>query len=126
MTPNALWMSSILKSVESGPSERELDEAPLLDQWSNVSFPNEDVMRLFGIVVGHPTICDRTLTTSPLFAVDLRAGFARTRSRWYRLTSNFVPANEDEKEAELDALVAALNVLRTSLRSLLNDQMEVE
>jgi hypothetical protein len=119
-------MSSILKSVESGPSERELDEAPLLDQWSNVSFPDEDVMRLFGAVVGHPTICDRTLTTSPLFAVDLSAGLARTRSRWYRLTSNFVPANEDEREAELDALVTALDVLRTSLRSQLNDQMEVE
>lgn len=126
MRNNADWIRSILESIKTGPSEAELDEAPTLDRWSNVSYPNEDVMRLHGVVTGHPTIDDRTLTTSPLFAVDVDSGLARSRSRWYRLTPNFVPANEHERDAELAALVRCLDVQRKSLWDQLAGQAVTE
>ena len=123
---DAEWIAAVLASAEAGPTKSDLKDAPLLDHWSNVSYPGEDVMRLFGVVKNHPTIDDRTLTTSPLFAVNLAAGWARTRSRWYRLSPNFVPAIEADRDAELAALVAGLDVLRAGIRRSLREHQNTE
>lgn len=66
------------------PGEVELAEAPLLTSWIIEPLPG-GLLRLVGVVSGHPLIRDGWCTTSPLIAADSDAGWARTVSRYYRL-----------------------------------------
>ena len=43
------------------------------------------MVRLIGVVSGHPSIADGWCTTSVVLAADEAAGWARTVSRYYRL-----------------------------------------
>lgn len=66
------------------PSKDELRDAPLLMDWKVYLAP---IPHLRGIVLGHPWITDgHTCRTSELFTLDPIAGYARTLSRFYRLT----------------------------------------
>jgi hypothetical protein len=61
----------------------DLNEAPLLTDWTA---SNRLRPCLEGTVIGHPRLGDRTISTSELFAIDRKAGWARTFSRFYRLS----------------------------------------
>ena len=68
--------------LENGwPDKAELPDAPLLEDW-HVS--SRHVPNLEGNPVGHPLL-DGWTRTSPLHALSVEAGVARTQSRWYRL-----------------------------------------
>ncbi len=73
------------------PSPESLPDAPVLQDWilSQRSSPN-----LEGIAVGHPLLEGWT-HTSILHALSVRAGVARTQSRWYRLGSPMVRMIDD-------------------------------
>ena len=78
------------------PSSRELETAPLIEEWVMTIVPPDGGPSLFGRVTGHPLIEDgRSVCTSELVALDREAGWARTRSRYYRLGRE---AGEDEVE----------------------------
>lgn len=66
------------------PNETDLAGAPLLSGWA-VEPQEPDLIRLVGIVTGHPSIPDGWCTTSIVLAADEEAGWARTVSRYYRL-----------------------------------------
>lgn len=66
------------------PGEAELADAPLLSNWCAELQPS-GLVRLVGIVTGHPFIADGWCTTSPVLAADTAANWVRTVSRYYRL-----------------------------------------
>lgn len=68
------------------PSERELADAPLLSNWSLARVTGDVGLALVGSVEGHPRLGDRpAVVTSELVAFYPEHGWARTRSRVYRL-----------------------------------------
>lgn len=69
------------------PNEVILDRAPILTQWSTSVPGAHGLVRLLGIVTGHPLIPDHHgVQTSPLVALDTRSRqWVRTASRFYRL-----------------------------------------
>ena len=76
------------------PSSTVLAAAPLITDWS-LAARMIPVAALTGTVVGHPVITTgHVAITSELFAIDRVKGWARTRSRFYRLGRP-----EDEGEA---------------------------
>jgi len=66
------------------PSDAELADAPVLDLWAFEPIGG-GLVRLVGIVHGHPILDDGPCTTSPLLAIDPQRMWARTVSRLYRL-----------------------------------------
>lgn len=66
------------------PGEAELSAAPLLSHWAIEPLPS-GLVRLVGVVSGHPLIPDGWCTTSPVLAADEDAGWVRTVSRYYVL-----------------------------------------
>ncbi|MCJ2138424.1 DUF6634 family protein [Methylobacterium sp. E-066] len=66
------------------PGEGELRVAPRLWQWRVIAYP---VHHLVGIVLRHPLLRDGQIRTSELLTYDPERGYARTRSRFYRLES---------------------------------------
>ncbi|MGI6852056.1 DUF6634 family protein [Mesorhizobium sp. 1B3] len=60
------------------------ENAPILDFWSVGVRP---AACLIGRAAGHPILCgqDREIITSDLVVISEELGWARTRSRWYRL-----------------------------------------
>lgn len=75
------------------PSPEELPEAPVLDAWvlSQRAVPN-----LQGRAVDHPVLSGDWTHTSPLHAISVAAGVARTQSRWYRLGEPLVRLDEEK------------------------------
>lgn len=68
------------------PSERELADAPVLSNWSLARVSGDVGLALVGSVRGHPRLADRpAVVTSELLAFYPEHGWARTRSRVYRL-----------------------------------------
>lgn len=65
-----------------GPSQAELDAAPVLQDWY---LEPEVGWALVGRVEGHPDLDARWIRTSPLYHLDALRSFARTLSRYYRL-----------------------------------------
>lgn len=73
------------------PNADDLRDAPLLMEWKVYLAP---VPHLQGIVLGHPYIPDGDICrTSELFTFDPTAGYARTRSRFYRLLLRPAPGS---------------------------------
>ncbi|MHA6730193.1 DUF6634 family protein [Devosia sp. A369] len=66
------------------PCDAELANAPLLSHWA-IGPQGSGLMRLVGIVAGHPSIRDGWCTTSIVLAANEEASWARTVSRYYRL-----------------------------------------
>ena len=65
------------------PTIRDFANAPVLENWS---VGRRSEIALVGEVIGHPDIIDgHRSTTSGLYYLDPRAGYARTQSRWWRL-----------------------------------------
>lgn len=74
-----------LERISEGlhPDVSALGEAPILSTWRVFIAP---IPHLEGFVVGHPKIDDGAMCiTSELITFDPFAGYARTRSRFYRL-----------------------------------------
>lgn len=69
----------------------ELDDAPTLHGWRHCTRPRP---ALAGYAVDHPVLGSRPVVTSEIFAIDHRAGWVRTFSRFYALGT---PA-DDSKE----------------------------
>lgn len=70
----------------SGPTERDLNEAPLLEGWQFKPYMS---YCLGGYVYGHPLLGSaREIHTSLLFALNETQHWARTFSRYYRLGSS--------------------------------------
>ncbi|MCJ8141059.1 DUF6634 family protein [Falsirhodobacter halotolerans] len=81
------WFDKVLRAIaaaETGPSEADLAQAPVLSDWKAAISPGLHVM-LWGEVTDHPLLGTASITTSQLIAIDAEAGWARTASRWYRL-----------------------------------------
>lgn len=73
-------------SRSPAPTPAELASAPLISSWIMTIHPGDGMPSLFGIVVNHPLIADgKSAITSELVAMNRGAGWARTRSRYYRL-----------------------------------------
>ncbi|MHA6299911.1 DUF6634 family protein [Devosia sp. CAU 1758] len=66
------------------PSPEDLSNAPLLTDWEP-RWTASGVMYLVGEVQGHPKLADGPCSTSLVLAADVREGWARTISRYYRL-----------------------------------------
>lgn len=77
-----------IAEAEAGPTKGDLMNAPLIDHWRPLRSGARTIV-LWGNVTGHPLLSRITTTTSPLLAIDVQAGWARTRSRWYALGRPF-------------------------------------
>lgn len=69
--------------VEGGPTADELAVAPLLSHWAAV--PGTGVLRLVGVVTGHPHVGPGPGTTSPVHAIDRAHAWMRSSNRLWRL-----------------------------------------
>jgi hypothetical protein len=69
----------------------ELDGAPKLDAWHLCLRPRP---ALAGWASDHPLLGSRQIVTSELFAIDCRAGWVRTASRFYTLGAAAAAATE--------------------------------
>ncbi|WP_051201495.1 DUF6634 family protein [Paracoccus aminophilus] len=77
-----------ISAAERGPTSEELASAPRLDFWQPLLDPGAMPL-LFGEVTDHPKLGTTTMTSSRLIAIDRKAGWARTISRWYCLDRPF-------------------------------------
>lgn len=77
-----------IAEAEAGPSDADLIGAPVIDHWRPLRSGSYTVV-LWGNVSGHPLLDRDTTTTSPLLAINLEAGWGRTKSRWYALGRPF-------------------------------------
>jgi hypothetical protein len=70
--------------IAKEPAGTQLAAAPVIDRWRVMSRP---APCLVGDVTGHPLLAGagRRVATSDLVLIDEDRGWARTRSRWYRL-----------------------------------------
>jgi len=78
----ALWRDLQRLASTGSPTQDDLQGAPLLANWRLSSRP---VRCLVGYVEGHPLLDGPLITTTPLWAADLDAGWIRTESRFYTL-----------------------------------------
>ncbi len=70
------------------PGPAELADAPILSHWAVETLLGGGLY-LIGEVSGHPRIADGWCTTSAILAIDVRAGWVRTISRYYLLGPKF-------------------------------------
>lgn len=80
-----------LERIQAGeaPTAQDLVRAPTLHRWRPVRLRNPDgaeAVVLSGTVTGHPDIPPGPATTSMIVAIDPGERWARTLSRWYRLS----------------------------------------
>jgi hypothetical protein len=87
---HAYRFAGLFAQAERGPAPEDLAGAPVLTQWSPALARRSDLV-LAGHVTGHPRLTGPWICTSPLVALDARAGWARSWSRWYRLGEPMAP-----------------------------------
>jgi hypothetical protein len=76
-------LAADLEAMTVFTPREELEDAPLLENWSIVTRP---VTALKGLITGHPLLGDRRqVVTSEVYAIDASARWARTLSRFYAL-----------------------------------------
>lgn len=75
--------------ARTNPTPETLADAPVLRNWlAAIGFAG--VPCLAGTVTGHPTLDDgKCIFTSALVALDPDGAWARSRSRWYRLDTEW-------------------------------------
>lgn len=112
-----------IAEAERGPTDEELLAAPYVNHY-RLETIGKSVQQIYGQVQGHPTIDDRYVTTTPLFGFDPDAGWARTRSRWYRLGPDWQLLNPDERDEMTRSIQRLLVATRAWLiERLRDDQM---
>lgn len=120
------WIDKALYAIEAaetGPSEADLANAPVLSDWK-VAVPPFAHVILIGEVLGHPILGNRSITTSQLIAIHPEARWARTVSRWYRLAQP-TPASMDTLARNLGLRSARAAATRFPITSFINlDEME--
>lgn len=74
----------LLDAIEAGsvPDAEDLEGAPTIDFWGRDA---DRPLSMAGLVRGHPTIPDGSVSTSAVIAIDEKAGWMRTIGRWYKL-----------------------------------------
>lgn len=77
-----------IKAVEFGPAVPELARAPEIDLWLPV-LHHLGAPCLWGQVRDHPILGGDDIMTSPVVALNVEEGWARSCSRWYRLGRPF-------------------------------------
>lgn len=81
------------------PGIKDFLDAPVIEDWS---IAHRTDIAITGIVTGHPRNADGRIITSPVHYLDPVAKFARTLSRWYRLSwSGGRPVQRDGSEGVL-------------------------
>lgn len=85
------------------PIPDDLTSAPALSDYT-IAVDQMGLLRLVGQVCGHPRLGDAWITTSSIWQIDPRGTFARTSSRWYRLSAGF----QESLEAGTDPTPAAM------------------
>lgn len=86
---------ALLATIEQGPTPKDLEAAPLPHLWQAAAAQRTGLPLLWGCVAGHLLLRDGWIHTSPLIALGTDLGWAKTRSRWYRLGT---PLNEVEEK----------------------------
>lgn len=113
----------VLKAIadaERGPTDEELSNAPYVNHYCLETI-GKSVQQIYGQLQGHPTIDDRYVTTTPLFAFDPDAGWARTRSRWYRLGSDWQLLNPEERGEMVVTVQSLLKATRGWVAAKIHD-----
>ncbi|MFQ6547103.1 DUF6634 family protein [Aestuariibius sp. 2305UL40-4] len=102
--------------VRRGPTSTDLADAPELSDWRLEAHGRN--LRLHGCVSGGKAKKKSYLTTSALVAFEPDAGWARTRSRWYRLAPSWLVTNPKEREEMIAETQSYLGrMVETTLRS---------
>lgn len=109
-------MLTAIQAAEDGPTDADLIDAPTLDFW-RIEMWN-DHFRIYGECSDHPEIDDRYVTTAPLLALNSSGGWARSRTRWYKIGPNFYSPEPEKKTAQyLCEVERALNLQRQQVRA---------
>jgi hypothetical protein len=114
-----------IADAERGPTDEELSDAPYVNHY-RLETIGKSVQQIYGQVQGHPTIDDPYVTTTPLFAFDPDAGWARTRSRWYRLGPDWLLPNPDERDEMARAIQRLLKATRKWVADELHDDQKLK
>jgi hypothetical protein len=72
------------------PSAADLADAPQIDAYEFIA---RSVPAIYGLNDGHPRLSSPTLTTTQLWVLNERDGWARTYSRYYRLGQSLKDAS---------------------------------
>ncbi|MEP5762623.1 MAG: DUF6634 family protein [Litoreibacter sp.] len=113
-----------IADAERGPTEEEFSNAPYVNHY-RLERTGESVQRIYGQVEGHPSIADPYVTTTPLFAFDPDAGWARTRSRWYRLGPDWQLPNPNERDEMVVAVQRLLKATRDWVVAEIHDDQKL-
>lgn len=73
-----------IRAAEARPSVAEIAAAPILERWRVLISPQGTPV-IWGQVSGHPRLGETMISTSRLIAINQRAGWARSMSRFFRL-----------------------------------------
>jgi len=115
-----------LEAIERGPTEQDLSVAPTLNPWRAIQSESELIVRLYGRVKNHPSIYDEYLTTSPLLAIDIEQGWARTKSRWYKIGPDWEDVGSEDRIEVAKALNNAMELLNEKAVSFYKENPEAE
>lgn len=124
MDENFAEALNAIADAERGPTDEELSNAPYINHY-RLERIGESVQRIYGQVQGHPDIDDPYVTTTPLFAFDPDAGWARTRSRWYRLGPDWQLTNPDERHEMVKAVQRLLKATRDWMVAEIHDDQKL-
>ena len=108
----------------AGPSSDDLDDAPTLTHWIAIQDPEYGGAVLLGTPIGHPTCIGPLTRTSRLCRLDEAGTWARTASRWYRLS---VPETADtmfERHGERVAGIGGLALKMWQVQARIADDQE--
>ena len=75
------------------PDATDLADAPVLSGWALEPI-SAGMVRLVGVVQGHPLLEDGSCTTSAVLAIDAERRWARTVSRYYALAESLEDLTE--------------------------------
>ena len=78
---------------DQAPVSSDFEGAPRIDRWRIMYRP---VPYLVGIVSGHPVLRNGPITTSDVWVMDTKFGWARTMSRFYVLGDQAAPPPGEE------------------------------
>ncbi len=85
LPPRLRMLADDCDRLKSGrkPSQRILENAPLMEDWTAVLTP--EGVKMVGRVSGHPVLGDRNVVTTTLWFADPAGTWVRSLSRFYRL-----------------------------------------